>query len=129
MRRLARERAVQFLFGLDFTRYDWEAAIADFWATHPVRPGVRQYADGLIAGVMKHQGSLDPDIQGAIQNWSPERVGRLERNILRIALYEMRHGRIPSNVAISEAIEIAKRYGADETPRFINGVLDRLKGD
>jgi len=72
--------------------------------------------------------ALDADIDTAVHNWSPERVGRVERNILRIALYEMRHADdVPAAVAINEAIELAKMYGTDDAPRFVNGVLDRLR--
>lgn len=121
---------MQFLFGLDFTQYEWRAAATDFWAINPVRPSVKEYADILMAGVMEHRAALDREIDGALENWTPERVGRIERNILRIALFEMRHRHdVPRNAAISEAVEIAKRYGSDEAPRFVNGVLDRLKGD
>ncbi len=130
VRRRARERVMQFLFGLDFTQYEWRAAATDFWAINPVRPSVKEYADILMAGVMEHRAALDREIDGALENWTPERVGRIERNILRIALFEMRHRHdVPRNAAISEAVEIAKRYGSDEAPRFVNGVLDRLKGD
>ncbi len=127
-RRRARERAVQFLFGLDFTLYEWESAIEDFWAENPSKPGVRQYADYLIEGVIDHREALDTEIAASLDNWNPDRVGRIERNIIRIALFEIRYGlNMPPNVAINEAIEVAKRYGADEAPRFVNGVLDRLR--
>lgn len=121
---------MQFLFGLDFTQYEWAEAVDDFWAINPVRPSVKEYADLLIEGVMENRSDLDRQIDGALENWSPERVGRIERNILRVALFEMRHrADVPRNAAISEAVEIAKRFGSDEAPRFVNGVLDRLKGD
>lgn len=127
MRRRARERAVQFLFGLDFTRYDWQTAIEDFWAANPVRPTVKHYAEMLIEGVMTHREEIDRAIAEAVEHWTPERVGRIERNVLRIAVFEMRHRPdVPRTVAISEAIEVAKRYGAEDAPRFINGVLDRI---
>jgi len=128
IRRRARERAVQFLFGLDFTQYDWTAAVDDFWAANPSRPGVRRYGTKLIQGVMANIETLNNAIADALANWSPERVGYVERNVLRVALYEMRYAEdVPDNVAINEAIEIAKRYGGDDAPRFVNGILDRLK--
>jgi N utilization substance protein B len=128
IRRRARERAMQFLFGLDFTGCEWESAIEAFWDANPSRPGVKAYARRLIAGVCANRASLDEAIAEVLRNWSPERVARVERTILRIALYEMRHmPDVPPNVAINEAIEVAKQYGSDEAPRFVNGVLDRLK--
>jgi N utilization substance protein B len=128
MRHRARERALQFLFGLDFTGYDWKDALEGFWRSKPTRPSVERYADRLIKGVCEERESLDQSITEALMNWSPDRVGRVEWNILRIALYEMRNREdVPPSVAINEAIEVAKTFGADESPRFINGVLDRLR--
>ncbi|NIA13025.1 MAG: transcription antitermination factor NusB [Nitrospiraceae bacterium] len=128
VRRRARERALQFLFGLDFTQYAWDEVVEDFWDTHPSRASVRRYANKLIKGVSQGRDALDEAITGALDRWSPERVGRVEWNILRMALYEMRHRPdVPTNVALNEAIEIAKAYGAEESPRFVNGVLDRLR--
>ncbi len=99
-----------------------------FWETFPSKPGVRQYARTLVAGVIAHCDELDGHIASALTNWTPERVGRIERNILRVALFEMAYCEdVPNKVAINEAIEIAKSFAADEAPRFINGVLDRLK--
>jgi len=119
---------LQFLFGLEFTNYAWEEALHAFWAMAPSRAGVRQYAQTVIRGACENREALDRDIDSALQNWAPERVGRLERNILRIALYEMRSvADVPAAVAINEAIELAKSFGGDDAPRFINGVLDRLR--
>jgi len=128
MRRRARERALQFLFGLDFTRYAWDQEIDAYWAASPARPSVKQYADVLIQGVSEHTEDLDTRIRGALDKWSPERVGRVEWVVLRIALFEMMYQPdVPASVAIDEAIEVAKRFGAEDAPRFINGVLDRLR--
>lgn len=127
MRRKARERALQFLFGLDFSNYAWEDTIDLFWESEPTRASVKEYATTLIREVSERREDLDEEIDRAIQNWSPERVGRIERNVVRIALYEMRYrDDVPAAVAINEAVELAKLYGSDEAPRFVNGVLDRL---
>lgn len=128
MRRRARERALQFLFGLDFTRYAWDQEIDAYWEASPARPSVRQYADVLIRGVSEHIEDLDTRIRGALDKWTPDRVGRVEWVVMRIALFEMMHQPdVPASVAIDEAIEVAKRFGAEDAPRFINGVLDRLR--
>ena len=130
IRRQGRERAAQFLFGLEFTGYEWRDVIEAFWEESPSRPGVRQYAERLIHGVLEHREELDRDIAEAVKDWAPDRVGYVERNVLRIALYELRtFPDVPPKVAINEAIEVAKRFCADESARFINGVLDKLKGD
>lgn len=71
---------------------------------------------------------LDAEIDRALARWTPERVGRIERNVLRVALFEMRHGNgVPVNVAINEAIEVVKMFTSDESAAFVNAVLDKLK--
>lgn len=128
-RRRGRERALQFLFSLDFTGGDYREQLEGFWAINPVKPGARQYAEKLIHGVCGCRQELDDEISGALDRWTPDRIGYIERNALRIALYEMRHcPDVPEAVAINEAIEVVKIFGADEATKFINGVLDRLKG-
>lgn len=93
----------------------------------PARPGVKRYAEQLIRGVVENRSALDAEITPVIEHWAPNRVGRVEWTILQIALYEIRHAAdVPRAVAINEAIELAKTYGTEEAPRFINGVLDRL---
>ena len=123
----ARECAVQFLYGVQLTGYDWEESLESFWEAFPSKTGVQTYAETLIRGVAAHLSLLDRHIDGALENWSPDRVGNTERNVLRVALYEMAYGGVPNKVAINEAIEVAKALGPDESPRFVNGVLDRLK--
>jgi len=123
----ARERAVQFLYGVESTGYDWEESLESFWEAFPSKSGIQTYAETLVRGVAAHVALLDRHIDGALENWAPDRVGKTERNVLRVALYEMAYGDVPSKVAINEAIEIAKNLGADESPRFVNGLLDRLK--
>lgn len=127
-RRAGRERAVQFLFGLDFTGNAVDEALDAFWESTPARPTVREYAEHLVRGVEAHLGEIDAAIAAALENWSPERVGRIERNALRVAYFEMRFvDDVPDGVAINEAIEVARRFGSDEAPRFVNAVLDRLR--
>lgn len=127
-RRLARERALQFLFGLDFTGYDGEELLAGFWDEHPSRLSVREYGNKLIRGVLREREDLDRLIFEALNQWNPDRVGRIEQNVIRIALFEMIHyDDVPAGVAINEALEVSRRFGTDESPRFVNGVLDRLR--
>ena len=119
---------MQFLFGLEFTAYDWRESLESFWANSPSKAGVKAYADALIEGVMERREELDAMIAGAAENWVAERIGRIERNVIRVALFEIRYGGdVPPNVAINEALEVAKLYGSDDAPRFVNGVLDKLK--
>ena len=98
-----------------------------FWKTFETKESVREHAETLVAGVCEGREALDVDIDGALKGWTPERVGRIERNILRIAVFEMISVEdVPPKVAINEAIELAKSYGSDESPGFVNAVLDRI---
>jgi N utilization substance protein B len=129
-RREGREAALQFLFSHDLnTRLDDRDAEA-FWVLRRTSPSVRAFAEELIAGVGAQQQKLDLLIAPALDNFDIERVSAVERNILRIALFEMLNlQEIPAAVTINEAIEIAKRFGGNESGRFINGVLDRIRRD
>jgi len=127
-RRRGRERALQFLFSLDFNNYAVEDKLEAFWAINPARPGAQSYAEKLIRGVSAHRDALDEEISTALDNWTPDRIGHVERSALRIALFEMRHfSDVPEAVAINEALEVVKVFGADDAPKFVNGVLHRLK--
>lgn len=126
-RRKARARAIEFLFSLEFTRYPWREALEQFWETFASKPAVRAYCDDLVEGVMLHREALDRSIDAHLSQWSPGRVGRIERAILRLALFEMMQGDdVPRAVAINEAVELAKRYGPDDAPGFVNALLDRI---
>jgi N utilization substance protein B len=129
-RREGREAALQFLFSHDLnTRLDDRDAEA-FWVLRRTSPSVRAFAEELIAGVGAQQEKLDLLIAPALDNFDIERVSAVERNILRIAVFEMLNlQEIPAPVTINEAIEIAKRFGGNESGRFINGVLDRIRRD
>jgi len=125
----AREKALEFLFGLDFTGYPWEEVLENYWDEgQPLRPTVREYAERLIRGIHGHNDAMNALIADAIEGWTLERIGSVEKSAIRIGLYEMRYeDDVPVTVAINEAIELAKKYGSSESPRFVNGVLDRLR--
>lgn len=92
------------------------------------RERVRSYALLLVNGVMEHLAEIDSKMSEFATDWSVERMPATDRNILRVAVFEMLHEQpaLPAGVAINEAVEIAKSYGTDESPRFINGVLGKL---
>ena len=127
MKHRARARALEFMFGLEFTGHPWREELPKFWTTFEAKPAVREYAEHLIAGVHERKIDIDTHIESALQNWSWERVGRVEKTILRIATYEILHeDNVPFKVAIDEAIELTKSYASDDSARFVNGVLDRI---
>jgi N utilization substance protein B len=130
-RRKAREMALQFLYQLDqHGEDDPDARAEQFWAEHPVQDELRRFADTLVRGTKAHQARIDPVIAQVAEHWDLERMAVVDRNVLRLAVYELLwRPDVPPKVAINEAIEIAKKFGTGESGRFINGVLDRIHKD
>ncbi len=126
-RRDGREAAIQFLFARDMQgEYKPEDAEV-FWTLHSAKPGTRAYAESLIQGVIAHQEAIDAHIMGIVQNFRIERLAAVDRNVLRLAAYELLHcPDVPAPVILNEAIDIAKALSAGESGSFVNGVLDKL---
>ncbi len=155
MRREARERAVQFLFQHDLNQpEDLEAALRVFWESQAAaalaeekavarwgeavelppptveEAAVRSFAEPLIRGTLEHLTSLDEQIKKYARNWDIHRMAVVDRNVLRLAIYEMLHREdIPPVVSINEAVDIAKRFSTEDSGKFVNGILDKVKGD
>lgn len=153
-RREARERAIQFLFQHDLNpSEDLEPALELFWEGRhlselpedkrrealreglPLPPptaeeaSTRLFADPLIRGTLEHREAIDAVIRRTVQNWELHRIAAVDRNILRLAIYEMlQREDIPPVVSINEAVDIAKKFSTDESGKFVNGVLDRVRG-
>ena len=128
-RRKAREVALQFLYQLDLGGdADPLPHGGEFWARHPVDDDTRAFADGLVRGAKSNQARIDQVISQCTEHWDLERMAVVDRNILRVAVYELLWtSEVPPKVAINEAIEIAKKFGTKESARFINGILDRVR--
>lgn len=127
-RRRARELALALLYELEFHPGQESARAAAFWENHPSLPAARTYAQALAQGVMAHLEELDGRITAHAEHWTLERMPLVDRNILRLAAYELLHvPEVPERVAIDEAIELAKAYGGEDSGRFVNGVLDRIR--
>ncbi|MDF1813898.1 MAG: transcription antitermination factor NusB [Verrucomicrobiales bacterium] len=131
-RRDGREAAVQYLFGhesLGEAETD-EEIFALFWQLRDAKQKVREFAEELIKGVRTHQDEIDAAIAASLENFRMERLTPVDRNILRLGTYEIRYADyIPPQAALNEAIEIAKRFGTEDSPKFVNGVLDRILKD
>jgi len=127
-RRRSRETALKLLYALDITRADVQEVLRAPWTETMMPEAIRDFTTTLVTGVMRCRNEIDAFIQECSTNWSLERIGIVERNILRFAIYELcfLHD-IPPNVTINEAVEVAKKYGTEEAPAFINGILDRIK--
>lgn len=127
-RRRAREVALQLLYALDITHDELPTIVGTPWVEAMGSEAVRDFAMKLVAGVVEKREVIDVLVQEWSANWSLGRIGVIERNILRFAIYELLFlPDIPPNVTINEAVEVAKRYGTEESPSFINGILDRIK--
>ena len=127
-RRRGREAALQLLYAVEITHADVEAVLASSWAQALTAARTREFTGALLRGVIASRDEIDVLIREWSANWSLERIGLVERNILRFAIYELLFmPEIPPNVTINEAIEVAKRYGSEDAPSFINGILDRIK--
>jgi transcription antitermination factor NusB len=127
-RRQSREAALKLLYALDLTRVQVKEVLRAPWTDTLIPDQSRDFTANLVTGVMQHRDEIDTLIQECSTNWSLERIGLVERNILRFAIYELCFlPDIPPNVTINEAVEVAKKYGTEEAPAFINGILDRIK--
>jgi N utilization substance protein B len=128
-RRDARETALQFLVARDLNREFNDEDTAAFWHLLECSNAARTMGEALVVKFDPFRKEIDDRIDAVTQNYELDRLSTVDRNILRIAAFEMFHCLdIPPIVSINEAIEIAKRFGTEESGRFVNGVLDRLKG-
>ncbi len=126
-RRRAREIVLQLLYEADVngTR-DPESARQFIRSRLQGRRALTEFADSLLQGTLAHRETIDRELAELATHWTLPRMPVTDRNLLRLAAYEILHGGTPGRVAVNEAIELAKRYGDRNSPRFINGVLDRL---
>jgi transcription antitermination protein NusB len=123
----AREIVLQVLYEDDLNP-DRSPEVADRFLMNRLsnEPELVDFARSLLAGVRKHRVEIDALLLERADNWTLERMAITDRNILRLGAYEMLHGGTPERVAVNEAVELAKRYGAKQSPHFVNGVLDRF---
>jgi N utilization substance protein B len=121
---------MQFLFQTEFNPENLEQALTDFWDDEEKKPSERDqtYVNEVVRGVIAKQREIDRTISKYTQNWDVDRLGVLDRVVLRVATYEMLFRTdIPPVVSINEAVEIAKAYSGKDSGRFVNGVLDRIQ--
>ncbi len=127
-RRKAREHALQILFQLDIRKEKPSAAVLKhFWAEYKTDEEIKNFAEEIVKGTYKHLSKINGLIHQCAKNWSLDRMAVVDRNVLRMAIYEILYRMdIPTSVTINEAIEIAKKFGSDESGAFVNGILDRV---
>ena len=124
----ARERAMQALYQIDVAATDLDEALARFWRSfEPVEREVRESAEVLVRGVGERRREIDEAIEAVSTNWRLDRMAKVDRNVLRLAVFELLwRPDVPVKVCINEAIELGKKYGSESSAAFVNGVLDRI---
>lgn len=125
-RRKARETALQILYRMDINE-----GVADASDFEELTAGTeaRRYCESIVRGVSERKAEIDGVIEANSENWTMERMPVVDRNILRIAVYELFTKDVPYKVVIDEAVELAKRYGTEESGPFVNGVIDKVWKD
>jgi len=127
-RRDAREWAVQMLFGLDLNPQEPDKVFAPFWEDKQVDQATREFTESLVLGIRAQLERLDDIIRKVAQHWDVERMEIVDRNVIRMAVYEMlERPDIPPVVSINEAVDIAKYFSSFEAGKFVNGILDRVR--
>lgn len=131
-RRTARERALQALYQLDMSGGTPEDALTSAWESVAADipkpdPAAVDFARELVLGVVGNLAAIDALIEEHSHNWRIERMDRIDRNVLRLAIFELKHREdIPRKVTINEAVELARTFGTEASSAFINGLVDRV---
>ncbi len=132
-RHRARQQALQLLYQWDLRRTPLSEILTGYYESlliaeeSPVRPRRDVFAEGLFAGAVKEIAAIDEQITRHAEHWKIQRMPSVDRNILRLAVYEMLHTETPPAVAIDEALELARRFSGEESVHFVNGVLDAIR--
>ncbi len=126
-RRRAREIALQVLYQLDIDPQDPRKVISLYWENFQPSEKAREFCWRLVEGVLQNQKEIDRLIKENSEHWTLKRMAVVDRNILRLATFELRYcSDIPFKVTLNEAVELAKKFGADDSGAFINGILDNI---
>jgi transcription antitermination protein NusB len=131
-RHKARECALQMLFASDLVHGDCTALTNNYWnelGDTSIDDKTRDFANGLVCGTIENRDAIDDRIRTRAEHWRIERMAIVDRNVLRLAVYEFLYQDTPDTVAINEALEIARRFSTYEATQFINGILDAIKQD
>jgi N utilization substance protein B len=123
----ARERALQALYQIDVAAEGIDDALRRFWNSfEPVEREVMTQSEAMVRGVAKHRREIDETIERVSTNWRLDRMAKVDRNVLRLAVFELLETGVPVKVVINEAIELGKKYGSESSGAFVNGVLDKV---
>lgn len=125
----AREFALQILYQINITKEGPQVCFDDFWKNreNTSEASVKEFAEKIVLGICERKKEIDSIISEAAENWQLDRMAVVDRNILRIASYELLYREdIPPKVSINEAIDMAKKYGDKDSGKFVNGILDKI---
>lgn len=126
-RSTARRLAMQALFQADLGEYDIDKTLKDTFATGEFIEDTKKFAKELAQGTWKNKETIDQLISKQSKDWTLDRMGTVDRNILRLGIFELKYQKgTPSSVVINEAVELAKKFGSEESAKFINGILGAL---
>lgn len=126
-RRKAREVALQVLYQMDILKIDAKEAIELFWDNFEAPENIKDFSVHLIEGTWNRIEEIDDVIRSCSENWSLERMAKVDKSILRMSVFELLHcDDIPPKVTLNEAIDLGKEYGSENSGSFINGILDAL---
>ena len=127
-RRRSRELAMQALFYMDITKDSREETLERFCQHFSLPPKIRPFFLTIVQGVLTAKPHIDALLERFSKNWDINRMSFVDRNIMRIAVYEMLHcPDIPSKVSINEAVDVGKKFGSEESGAFINGIIDSIR--
>jgi N utilization substance protein B len=129
-RRAARECALQMMYELDVGRHSKDEILRTYWQMNEHPQKVRDFADLLFEGTVQRLKEIDKVIQQHTKNWRLVRMAAVDRNVLRLAVFEfLSGGKTPDTVVINEALEIARKFSTNESAQFVNGILDSIKNE
>jgi N utilization substance protein B len=130
VRRVARECALQMLYELDVGKHPKDEILRTYWQMNEHPQKVQEFAEQLFEGTVQRLKVIDNVIQQHTKNWRLERMAAVDRNVLRLAVYEfLSGGKTPETVVINEALEIARKFSTNESAQFVNGILDSIKNE
>ena len=129
-RRKSREHTLKILYRRDITKEDINEIIKSYWKENNINSSITEFSEQLAKGTADNLEKIDDYIKKVSEHWAIDRMGVIDRNLLRMAVQELLFMEdIPLKVTIDEAIEIAKKFGTDDSANFVNGVLDKIKKD
>lgn len=126
-RKKSREIALQVLYQIDMSKNEVEESFNLFWHNFSPSDELKEYSEKVVKGVSQHRDEIDTLIEKHSEHWRLERMTIVDRNVLRMAIFELMHcPDVPTKVILNEAVELGKKYGSEKSSPFINGILDKV---